>query len=105
MNKLIGRFYFIKTSNGNLIGEFSNNLANRIFTEGANLEGTSDGFIGDYITTWITGNNPESAKLTIRYKANTNDRIFTLNWTSNNQSYVGEGMLCEDKLIGDYRMI
>ena len=35
---LIGQFYFKRTTNGNLVGEFSNNFENRIYTESSDLK-------------------------------------------------------------------
>jgi hypothetical protein len=104
---LIGRFYFKKTHNGNLIGEFSNNRINIISSESADVHGEndSDDFIGIYNTTWQQDGQPFFAKLTISYKQNTSQRIYTLEWTDRNSNliFVGEGFVFEDNLIGDYR--
>jgi hypothetical protein len=105
---LIGRFYFKKTSNGNLIGEFSNNLSgNIISTESADfikkVEGADGDYFGEYNSTWQENGNPLFANLKISPKAG-NDKLFTLNWSRNGKRvFVGEGMLCDDILIGDYQ--
>ncbi|HEY5369188.1 MAG TPA: hypothetical protein VIJ75_09365 [Hanamia sp.] len=102
---LIGRFYFKKTYNGNLIGEFSNNRINIISSESADayIENKSDDFIGIYNTTWQQEGVPFFAKLTISYRDNTH-RIYKLEWERNRETiFIGEGFVFENNLIGDYR--
>ena len=106
--KLIGRFYFKCTNNGNLIGEFSNNISSGIYSESADLNVTDkkgeDPFIGNYISTWRENGRPKSANLLIEYKLDTNSQIYSLTWKlKGNINYFGEGMLCDNILIGDYR--
>jgi len=48
-----GRFWFKRTVNGNLIGEFSNNVSESISTESADLITTPESFVGVYILTPI----------------------------------------------------
>ncbi len=104
---LMGRFYFKKTHNGNLIGEFSNNRITIISSESADShsENDSDDFIGTYKTTWQQDGEPFFAKLTISYRNNTLQRIYKLEWTDRNVNliFVGEGFVFENNLIGDYR--
>ena len=103
--KLIGRFYFKQTINGNLIGEFSNNLISRIITESSNLEGEfSNPFIGRFRTIW----HQELANtlvLTISNRRETENRIFELIWRDDeeNEVFYGEGFIVDGILIGDYR--
>ena len=102
-NKIIGRFYFKQTSNGNLIGEFSNDHSTGISTESSELFGCkSDGFVGKYYSTWQEDRVACFADLEIAHKHNTNNKIFTLKWTGKS-GFVGEGMLCDNILIGNYR--
>jgi hypothetical protein len=115
MSKIIGRFFLKLTDSKNLIGEFSNNTDQKIYTEGAVLESRhpDDGkFIGNYFSTWYEGtNNCVLAKLNIKRKNETSENIFSLTWWnfqndgqfSTNPSFWGEGILCDGILIGDYR--
>jgi len=104
---LIGRFYFKKTHNGNLIGEFSNNRINIISSESSDAqnENNSNDFVGDYNTTWQQDGEPFFCKLTIGYRQNTAQRIYELEWVDRNGTpmFVGEGFVFENTLIGDYR--
>ena len=117
MPKLIGRFFFKKTDNGNLIGEFSNNPGSGISTESADLipdsailkenadlkEGYANGgFVGEYNSTWQEDGKPHFAKLKIFIKTGSH-KLFTLEWHRGKQLiFEGEGMLCDGILIGDY---
>lgn len=103
---LIGRFYFKKTGNYNLLGEFSNNKSNLIFTESADTTGhdSSKDFIGTYNATWQENGEAFFATLTITFKTNTTQQIFELKWMNNNEIiFIGEGFVFDDVLIGDYR--
>jgi hypothetical protein len=105
MAKVTGRFYFKQTSNGNLIGEFSNDQSTGISTESADLLGINNiDFIGTYNSTWRENRTPSFAVLEITHKPNTNNKIFTLQWRGVS-NFDGEGMLCDDILIGDYRSV
>jgi hypothetical protein len=110
--QLHGRFFFKKTDNGNLIGEFSNNLDPRIYSESADLikgcEEKDKGCVycryhGTYSSTWQENGSPFFADLTIS-KNTRNDKLFSLKWIVKNGSkdYTAEGMLCDGILIGDY---
>ena len=103
-NELIGRFYLKKTNNGNLLGEFSNNESNKIFSESADSVDESCCFIGDYNSTWQEDGLYHFAKLTIAFRPETNKKIFTLKWVEGSKTFIGEGMLCDNILIGDYRV-
>lgn len=104
---LIGRFYFKKSHNGNLIGEFSNNRFDIISSESADAlsKNHPNDFIGVYNTTWQQNGEPFSAKLTISHRHNTAQRIYQLIWTdrNGNEIFIGEGFVFENTLIGDYR--
>lgn len=104
-NHLIGRFYFKRTQNGNLIGEFSNNHSLRNSTESADLTDRVDGFVGQYNTTWQENRKPIFAKLSITYKVDSGNSIYQLKWTDDKgiPIYIGEGFLFDGVLIGDYR--
>jgi hypothetical protein len=105
MPTLIGRFWFDRTSNGNLIGEFSNNISKRISTESADLvKGGSTDFIGDYLSTWQEDDAACFANLKVSYKSGTGNKIFTLEWKEDGKLiFEGEGKLYNNTLIGDYR--
>ena len=103
---LIGRFYFKQTSNGNLIGEFSNNLSVKASTESSDLipiNPANPPFIGFYHSTWQEdGKTASFAVLTISQKT-ASGGLFRLIWTNNNVViFRGEGMLCDNILTGDY---
>jgi len=107
---LLGRFYFKKTINGNLIGEFSNNFKNcGIYTESATLtkgknKSYDDDYTGSYHSTWCEGAESIYADLEIQ-KREDNHKIFTLKWQSKDGlNFKGEGMLCDNILIGDYQV-
>jgi len=98
-----GRFYFKKTTNGNLIGEYSNHGMDYNQTESADLIESKGHFVGKYITTWSDTNSPTSAELIIEHKPGSNERIFNLKWLKGmKEIYIGQGFLCDDILIGDY---
>jgi hypothetical protein len=102
--KLIGRFYFKRTDNGNLIGEFSNNTSVRNAGESAEVICSSDKFIGEFHSTWYEDGLPCLAKLKIDFKPGTNNTIYSLRWeVTDGEGYWGEGILCDGILIGDYR--
>jgi hypothetical protein len=82
-NLLIGRFYFKKTENGNLLGEFSHNISLMNYSESADNDDYNEDFIGNYYTTWQENNEPHSAYLKIEFKPLTRNRIYILTWTSN----------------------
>ena len=101
--KIIGRFYFKRTINKNLVGEFSNNQSqDEITTESADLiEGGEENFVGKYSATWREDVVPFFATLTISLKTGST-KLFTLEWRGGKCNFDGEGMLCDDILIGNY---
>jgi hypothetical protein len=102
MTKIIkGRFYFKQTSNGNLIGEWSN-YESEPATESADLLGdynTSTQFVGTYNSTWQENGVGIFSKLRISNTAPS--KKFTLKW----DNFEGEAMLCDNILIGDYHSV
>ncbi len=109
----MGRFFFKLTDSKNLIGEYSNNECRKNYTEGAVLrfrKTDDEQFIGDYFTTWYEEDECRSvlAELKIEKKY---DDIFSLTWwlvqddkqTAAVPFFLGEGILCDGILIGDYR--
>ena len=114
MSNLIGRFYLKLTDSKNLIGEFSNNILTRNYTESAdrispkpedptNADGCK--FIGKYFTTWHeeVGHECVLAELEIKQKTGC-ENIYSLEWQIDRKiNYWGEGMVCDGMLIGDYR--
>lgn len=102
MTGLLGRFYFKQTSNGHLIGEFSNDQSNAVMTESADLVERKEGkFNGVYRSTWQENGVVCSATLTISQP--TNRSVFRLAWVGAT-NFKGGGMLCDDTLIGDYQV-
>lgn len=100
-----GRFYFKRTSNGNLLGEFSNYQSDGVYTESADLIGKSDGYFGNYTSTWQEGGKPYVATLSIS-PCERNPQMFKITWVQNGKlTFKGEGMLCDDILVGDYHSI
>lgn len=98
-DRIAGRFYFKRTSNGNLIGEWSNNDADRTFSESCDLaEPNDNSFIGTYNSSWREGGEALAAKLKITKQRG---QLFSLEWRGD-ADFDGEGMLCDDTLIGDY---
>jgi len=107
MNLLVGRFYFKQTKNGNLLGEFSNNLTKLIFTECANIKSEftkKHSFIGDYETVWFE-KGAESFTLKIEFKFKNKEILkLTLTNPQNNQIiFHGEGFIVDKILIGNYQ--
>jgi hypothetical protein len=104
MPPINGRFYFKQTTNENLIGEFSNHQSSDIYTESADLIGSANGYMGEYYSTWRENVNPRFANLTI--KPGRTNKLFTLEWKQNGiLTFIGEGMLCDKILIGDYESV
>jgi hypothetical protein len=100
---VFGRFYFKKTTNGNLIGEYSNHNMMENQTESADLIEFTGNFVGKYKTTWREDDLPIITDLTIQHKAGSNGRIFDLKWKRGNEElFIGQGFLCDNILIGDY---
>lgn len=114
MSNLAGRFYFKLTSNGNLLGEYSNNRSRSCSAESAEraleLEGQVGGgaarFVGIYRSVWQEdGGVAHTAILKIDPKAGC-DGIFTVYWSSpESDSFEGEAMLCDEILIGNYWLV
>jgi len=104
MNNLFGRFYFKKTTNGNLLGEFSNNFSEGVSTESADKIEGSESYIGVYNTTWQEKGIIHFAKLYISQKKETQNLIFALEWKEKDALiFVGEGMYCDNILVGNYK--
>ena len=111
--KVSGRFYFKLTANGNLLGEWSNRdsiAAQPTSTESADFDvslgspKTRGTFVGSYRSTWQENGVAVFATLKIDLKPHVPD-IFTLTWHSPSKGkpiFNGEGMLCDDILVGDY---
>ncbi len=108
MDEVIGSFYFRKTSSGNITGEFTNNLNNRIFTESADLNLVTQeisSFAGNYIATWQENEESHLSTLNISFLEGSNNLKYRLIWrseTSENILFHGEGFLVGDILIGHY---
>lgn len=109
-----GRFYFKLTSNGNLIGEFSNDhpTITRSHTESADrITSGVDPFEGDYFSTWHEQGQAQAelSKLIIKTKSGCHN-LYTVIWeefpstnTPIKIRFKGEAMLCDNILIGNYR--
>ncbi len=111
-DKIIGRFYFKLTDSKNLIGEFSNNLSKRNYTESAVLKSRNPDdvkFVGDYLSTWYEEKSTVVLSELKIWQKTGHENIFSLTWRNFNGktvggiSFWGEGILCDGILIGDYR--
>jgi len=112
MSTIIGRFFFKLTTNGNLIGEYSNNKSTRCVTEAANRifavedaeQITQFSFEASYESVWReSANNGVCSNLKVEGKKGC-PGIYSLVWKALNGKvqFEGEGMLCDDVLIGNY---
>jgi len=102
---IIGQFYLKKTSNGNLVGEWSNNDQNKVFSESCDLiTAGNDSYVGEYNSTWQEKGEAIFAKLTITRKTN-NSPLFSLKWQGKGFGFEGDGMLCDDVLMGRFQEI
>lgn len=103
-NNIKGCFYFIKTVNGNLIGEFINNKIDKHIVESANLEQSenNNNFQGTYTTIWLQDKVAHKAKLIIIEKENT----YLLSWfelnTSERKMFEGIAKIENGILKGQY---
>lgn len=95
-----GVFYFERTTNSNLLGEFSNNESEIIMTESAIASGGTNDFEGDYTTSWfdfkVNGVNMKIKRTGNKYE---------ITWLDNDGKpiFKGEGFLAGNKLIGFYK--
>ena len=101
---IIGQYYLKKTDNGNIVGEFSNNLSDGVYSMSGDLLEGGEQFIGTYRVTWREKNEAIFTYLEISYLYD-NNKLFKLVWKDNKKRelFEGEGMLCDDLLIGNYR--
>lgn len=102
---MIGNFNLEKTRSGNIIGEFTNNLTNQIFTESADLiDGNLLEFNGTYLDTWQEKNIPYLSKLVIVTIENTSNLKYSLKWFNdkNELIFLGQGFIYNDLLTGYY---
>ena len=110
--RFLGRFFYKLTENGNLFGEFSNNVVADIVSESADRkDGCEDKcancrYHGTYRSTWRHDDKAVFAELKIFKKKGLlgGDKLFSLEWRKDNTTLVfkGEGMLCDGILIGNY---
>ena len=105
LNNIIGCFYFKKTQNENLLGEFSHNKSHIILTESADIIKSIDNFVGEYHTTWQENTKIYFSKLQISHKAKSGGKIYKLIWLSDKGDIIffGKGFLVDGILIGSYR--
>lgn len=112
MTKITGRFFFKLTANGNLLGEYSNDLSSRCVTEAANRIFSAKeperisryDFEATYESVWReTLDRCVCSNLTISRKKGCTG-IFSLEWKSpaGVHQFDGEGMLCDEILVGNY---
>jgi hypothetical protein len=103
---IIGQFYLTETDNGNIVGEFSNNLSDGVYSISGDFMEGEGGFIGTYRVTWREKNEGIFTYLEISYLYD-NNKLFKLIWKDQKKKEIfeGEGMLCNDLLIGNYRSV
>lgn len=107
-NKVNGCFYFKQTSNGNLIGEYTHDNNPLIWTESAHMQNIKDNneapYIGEYKSTWHEkGNEFYLTTLNIFPNEDPKSKKYILTWEGNNFYFIGDGMFCDNILIGYYR--
>jgi hypothetical protein len=108
-DRTVGRFYFKRTSNGNLLGEFSNRAEPSAFTESCDLTepapNATNPYEGTYASHWREGQEACYADLTISRKQGT--ALFRLEWRGRGDAgnFDGEAMLCDDMIVGDYHSV
>ena len=110
--RFLGRFFYKLTDNGNLVGEFSNNVDADIVSESADWKCACEDncpnclYHGTYLSTWRHDNGAVIAELKISRKKgiDASDKLFSLEWRKDNKTLIfkGEGMLCDGILIGNY---
>lgn len=103
-----GQFFLNLTRNGNLLGEFSNDSGDSVSTESADANGKTNGYVGNWRSTWQENGQPCFANLSItpRKTKNAGNRIFTLEWkdSEGEPMFEGEGMLDNNNtLFGRYK--
>lgn len=101
MNNFIGCFYYKRTVNGNLLGEFINSKNPNVIAECAIIEIIDEkGFTGKFLSTWIEGGKKKIFKLEICLDINK----FNLTWKNSKSEieFQGIGFLVDDILIGSY---
>ena len=103
MEEIIGNFYYTRSVNGNLLGEFTNNLDDRILSESCNPRTNMDGFIGEYNSSWQQNRDTFGFGLTIDNHPTALGK-FTLIWSNPNGTpeYFGEGFRVGEMLVGFY---
>lgn len=113
MAKVAGRFWFKCTSNGNLVGEFSNEgsranqveAADRVRPGGDWKVANTPGFEGCYQSVWVEdGGEAVVSGLSILPKPYCAG-IYSVKWEKRDGSkrlFEGEAMICEEMLIGNY---
>jgi hypothetical protein len=101
-DKIIGNFYFRRTNNGSLMGEYTNRSNEKVYTEAAIPTDKSQTFAGSYKTSWFEGNSedPHIGDLVIEQ---INEHKFKLTWKNKNRDeFYGEGFIVDNILIGFY---
>lgn len=105
-----GYFYLKQTNNKNLLGEFSNNkMKDLISTESCDYQEINNKkeegkFVGKYKSTWQQDGKSFIADLEISFLNNSSTKKYHLCWEEKSIIYIGEGILCDDTLIGYYTM-
>ena len=97
-----GSFWFQLTQNGNLVGEFIDNVKSNVFTESADRKkGMPASFRGIFDSTWLESRQAIKMELNIQPGGY---QIFELRWLAENRiRYYGEAFLAGDgKLTGTY---
>jgi len=112
MPKFNGRFYFKLTANGNLLGEYSNDDSStpKCYVEAANRIGVvpdpnssvASKLLGQYNSVWYEENAKYCGNAVLKITL-ARPGIYTLKWVGP-EKFIGEGMLCDDILIGNYTM-
>ena len=100
---MIGNFNYIKNKSGNIIGEFTNNLTSKIYSECSNLiEGNLLEFTGIYRSIWEENNTPYISKLVIEKNKDFKSNLIWYD-NDNNIIFKGEGFIFKNTLTGYYQ--
>ena len=98
---MIGNFYYKQSANGNLLGEFSNNSTSSVIPDSCLLISIfQENFVGSYQSTWIENEN-SSGIFTLEIQKLSNQK-FKLTWQNNEITFLGEGFIVDNMLIGFY---
>lgn len=105
---MIGNFVLTLTTSGNLIGEFTNELTTKVFTESADrTNGKIQKYFGEFLSTWQEDEIAIITRLIISPIHGSNELKYELKWSNLNGNLIfeGEGFIFNNYLTGFYRIV